>query len=719
MRLLLFISCLFTSLFSIPAAGNEAPPDLPSIRSAPILDGLLNEPFWDSAMLFTNFKTIQPDFGATPSEKTEFFLTYSQTHLYAAFRCYDSEPGKIRATMAKRDAVGEDDWVAFCLDSFNDESTAFFFLVNPLGIQMDGTLDANASPDIILDMIWESAGKQTAEGYTVEMSIPFSSLRFPAKEALTMGFKVARNISRKSEEADFPEYSPERGAALAQFQKIQLANIQSSRRLEIMPAFTYQKRAQRQDGQMSAQQAEPAFSLNTKIGLGSNLTLDATYNPDFSQVETDVSQIDYNLRAALFYPERRPFFLEGQQWYGIAAAGENAPLQQAINTRSIADPRLGLKLSGKLGQKNILSALYALDEYQPDTSLDKNTHSGLLRYARNINQDTYIGALGTFKHNRDAYNYVAGADGRWRLDARQHLEFHAFSSFSQSPGINKATMGQALSASYFFRSRHWNLNAGLQQISKDFSTEMGYLSRRGLTRIPVYGEYIFYFQDQALQRIAPYYWSQHIRDRESELWEHFNILGVNFGLTRQSGMNISVWLADEIFSGRRFNRNAFRFAVESRPIKQLGLEAGLRFGNYIFYDPEAPYSGYGKQLSIGIDFQPLSFLQSLLNFNYVDFKRRADDAHVYDYAILRNRTTLQINRYLFIRGIAEYNTFRKTLALNFLVSFTYIPGTVCYLGYGSQYEQLAWQNNAYISGDKLMGMEKNIFFKFSYLFQVN
>ena len=594
MRLYLLISFLLAGVFSVFAAGKETEPDLPALRSVPILDGLLNEPFWDSAMVFTEFKTIKPDFGAPPSEKTAFYLAYNETHLYAAFRCQDDEPEKVRATMAKRDAVGEDDWVAFCLDSFNDESTAFFFLVNPLGVQMDGTLDANASPDIILDMLWESAGQRTPEGYTVEMRIPFSSLRFPAKEILTMGFKVARNISRKSEEVDYPEYRPEWGAALAQFQKIRLTGIRSSRVLEIMPAFTYQKRVQRQDGLMQGQKAEPAFSLNTKIGLGSNLTLDATYNPDFSQVETDAGQIDYNLRAALFYPERRPFFLEGQQWYGIAGAGENAPLQQAINTRNIADPRLGLKLAGKLGQKNILSALYALDEYQVDASLGKYTHSGLFRYARNIKQDSYIGGLGTFKHNGGLYNYVGGADGRWRLAERSHLEFHAFSSFSQTPGSGKSKAGNALSVNYFFRSRHWNFNTGLQQISENFSTEMGYLNRRGLMRIPIYGEYVFYFQDQALQRVAPYYWGQHIHDHKSRLWEHFNIIGVNIGLTRQSGINISAWLADEIFAGQRFNRNAFRFAVESRPLNQLGLDAGIRIGNYIFYDPKAPYSGFGK-----------------------------------------------------------------------------------------------------------------------------
>lgn len=714
---------LFIFILGLNASGHgqEVPPVVPRVVVEPILDGLLTENTWDSAFVFTEFKTIQPDFGVSPSEETVFYLVRSETHLYVAFYCHDREPEKIRATLAKRDDVGEDDWVAFCLDSFNDETTAFFFLSNPLGIQMDGVLDANASPDITLDMIWQSKGRRTSDGYSVEMAIPFSSLRFRSQEHITMGFKVARNISRKSEEVDFPEYSPDRGAALGQFQKIELGHIRPGRALEIMPAFTYLRQAAHRDGSMIVQDPEAALSLNAKIGLGANLTLDATYNPDFSQVETDAGQIDYNLRAALYYPERRPFFLEGQQWYGMAGAGEEAPLQSAINTRNITDPRVGLKLSGKLGKKNILAALYALDEHPPpiaDTLLRQSTHTGLIRYARNIDQDSYIGALATIKQNGKYYDYVAGADARWRLTARQHLEFHALSSFTNMASTGKLSSGQALSGLYFIRSRHWNGNTGIQVVSSDFSTQMGYLTRQGLTRIPLYGEYVFYFQDQALQRIAPYYWGQYTFDHQSRMWEQFNVLGVNIGLTRQSGVNLSAWLADEIFAGRRFSRNTLRFAVETRPVNQLGLEADFRLGNFIFYDAESPYGGTGKRIGAVVHLQPLPFLQSVIGVQYTDFFRQADGQKIYDYSIIRNRTTVQFNRYLFLRGIAEYNTFHKSLALNFLLSFTYIPGTVCYIGYGNQYEELTWQNNTYVESDRLLQTGRSLFFKFSYLFQV-
>lgn len=174
----------------------------------------------------------------------------------------------------------------------------------------------------------------------------------------------------------------------------------------------------------------------------------------------------------------------GFRCYSIAGAGEDAPLQSAINTRNIFDPRFGLKLSGKLGRKNIISALYALDEYRPpamDTIQPDNTHTGLVRYARNISQDSYIGALGTIKQNGKNYNYVAGLDGRWRLNARQHLEMHTLSSFSNTTASSSPTHGHALSGLYFFRSRHWSANTGLQVVSTDFSTQMGYLSRAVLT----------------------------------------------------------------------------------------------------------------------------------------------------------------------------------------------------------------------------------------------
>jgi CubicO group peptidase (beta-lactamase class C family) len=208
---------------SIPQAIQQLKADKP-----PRIDGTLNDPVWQRASRFKDFKTLHPSPGKAPSEPTEVYLTYDRENIYAGFRMFDSEPAKIRSQATERDNPGNDDWIAFCLDSRNDELSAIFFLVTPSGLQADGTLDANGSPNTAFDMQWSSAARRTADGWTAEIAVPFKRLPFPWNEQVVMGFKVARFISRKSEEADFPEIVPGRAPHLAQFQKIQFSAIQPS-----------------------------------------------------------------------------------------------------------------------------------------------------------------------------------------------------------------------------------------------------------------------------------------------------------------------------------------------------------------------------------------------------------------------------------------------------------------------------------------------------------
>ena len=201
---------------------------IPKIDTPPIIDGDLEEEIWKKAIIFTDFKTLHPQPGLMPSEKTEVYMVYDREKIYIGFRCFDSEPQKIMAHSSIRDNPGRDDWIAFCLDTHNDEIHAYFFLVNPLGVQSDGTLNMDGNPSVTANRQWQSAVKHTQEGYSAEMAIPFWELSYPWNEDLVMGFKVARFISRKGEEVDFPEILPDRDIHLSQFQKIRLSGIVKS-----------------------------------------------------------------------------------------------------------------------------------------------------------------------------------------------------------------------------------------------------------------------------------------------------------------------------------------------------------------------------------------------------------------------------------------------------------------------------------------------------------
>jgi hypothetical protein len=698
---------------------------VPKTEKPPVIDGTLDDSAWQNASVFTEFRTIRPDFGLPPSERTEVYMLYDADKLYLGFRCFDSEPEKIKASVTRRDNPGNDDWIAFCLDTFHDELGAYFFGVNPFGIQMDGTLNADADPDITLDMVWSSAGRLTPEGYSAEIAIPFASLRFPSKENIVMGFKAARNISRKSEEVDFPEYHPERGAALAQFQKIELDGIETKQLLEVLPATTVNQKHIHRNGAMFMPGTESDFSLTTKFGITSGLVADATVNPDFSQVETDAGQIDVNLRHALYYPERRPFFLEGQEHFAFGARRDNMPLGAVVHTRSIVDPVLGLKFTGKIGRDNILSAIYAQDEHPKKAGSNENgqapgggnAHISILRYIRKLRNDSFLGGFFTARRLAENCNVVIGSDGRVRLSNHSFFEYYGFASLTEEKESTDPRIGNAVSAVYTYRSRRLNAEIGFIELSQNFHTDVGYLTRRGVTFLPFNVEYNFYPKLSWLQRITPYCWARYGRDKASGLYETFNVVGLSVGMPRQTSVGIAGWLANEVFQHSRFSRNTFRVEGESQVMKHLFLRFDVRTGKQIYYDAVEPYQGWAHRAEFSIVFQPTGNVSTGLDITTEAFYRSSDDEKIYDYTIYRNRTVLQLNRYLFLRSVLECNTHSKHINADFLISYTYIPGTVVYIGYGSVHEKLEWQNREYIPSDNFLLTKKTLFFKASYLWR--
>jgi hypothetical protein len=720
------VFCLFIFFFSDLVylfSGSIIP--IPRTSSAPVLDGELNEPVWETAAIFTEFKTMKPDYGLAPSEQTEVHLVYDSEMMYVGFRCADSEPAKIKATVSRRDTPVNDDWIAFCIDTFNDELSACFFMLNPHGIQVDGTLNSDADPDLTLDLVWSGFSKLTSAGYSAEIAIPFKSLRFPNTEKIIMGFKVARNISRKSEEVDFPEFQPARGAALAQFQKIEFSGIKSRSVLEILPATTVSKRYYDEQGTLKVCPTNQEFSLTTKLGLSSDLILDATYNPDFSQVETDASQIDVNLRYALYYPEKRPFFMEGQNQLGFSANIEDAPLGAVVHTRMIVDPTIGVKLTGKIAQRHNLLAIYAQDKFPGEMAAaagdaemaNKSTHFTILRYFRPIKNDSYFGGFYNHRVFGSNSNQVAGVDGRYRLNSENILEFHGFESFTTENGHKNNRNGHALGTIYKHETRKLIFTTGVHDISPDFQNDVGYLRRGNLTLIPIYAQYNIYMKSGWLQKFEPYYWSRQIYDKYSTLWETFNVFSIRSIMLRQTEINVQGWLANEVFANQRFNRNTFRIEFSSLLNKKVTIESEFRQGNLIYYDSNSPLQGHGRSAAFGLIFEPTSNLSSGFELNYSDFYRNQDGQKLYDYTIIRNRTILQFNRYLFLRGITEYNNYKKRLNFDFLISFTYIPGTVIYFGYGSISEKTEWRDDDYYRADKLFLKNQNFFFKASYLWR--
>jgi Domain of unknown function (DUF5916) len=707
-----------------PAPADETIPVLNKAAAPPVLDGVLDDPIWAAGLKFDGFKTFKPDYNKDASQKTEAFIAYDAENFYFAFRCYDNEPSRIKAAVSKRDNIFQDDVVFIILDTFNDNQSGFSFIVNPLGIQGDGMVNVQGNLDPSFDAVWYSNGRIDDQGWTAEARIPLKSLRFPKRDVQTMRIMFVRFFTRTSEQVSFPPMDPNYGSLLGQAQPFQVAGLKYKRVVEVLPAFTYGRTevasAESQGELVRDKELDiDDLSLTGKFGLTSDLTLDGTYNPDFSQVEADAGQVDFNLRYALYYEEKRPFFLEGNDVWGFGGAVEDGPLGAMVYTRTIVDPDFGFRLTGKVTRRDTLAALYARDSL-PGDPVDEHPDFTIARYKHTLKDDAYFGAFYTGRESGPVFNRVGGFDGRFRLSPMETVSFHLFGSLTKAPGAESTEADHALGLNYVFQNRKWIVDLGYQDISENFQVDTGFLSRTGLKRLSVFSMFSVYPKSKFFQKIEPFYWSYHLYDTNYDMWETANVFVVRFRLPRNTMVRFEGLLVNEIFAGRRFDLSGFGFQAESQLAKQLYAQVFWRLTGNVFYDPDNPYQGYGNRVMAYLQYQPMDKLDFALSASYMDLTRKADKAWIYHYLILRSRNTFQLNKYLFVRGIVEYNDFKRRMTLDGLVSFTYIPGTVIHLGYGSALERREWDPGLgdFVDDPRFHLKQRGFFFKVSYLWRL-
>ena len=692
------------------------------VATPPAIDGRLDDEAWRDAPSVTGFKTFIPDFGREPGQQTIATMAYDAENLYFAFKCLDREPDKIKASVAARDTIRADDFICINLDTFNDQQSLYAFYVNPLGIQTDSRF-ASGKEDFSVDFVWASAGRLDDEGYTVELRVPFKSIRYAGKKRVEMSIFFERRIARSSEHSSYPPLDPARGYFfLTQMMPLELHDIKNYTLLELLPAFTYGQDYVHEEGTLLRDPAESDLSLTAKYGLTSQLILDATWNPDYSQIEADAGQVDVNLRYDLFFPEKRPFFLEGSEMFNLAGPTEVGPLAAAVHTRTIIDPLLGFKLSGKVAKKDTLAVLAALDEspasdpfYEPGD--DKYASFGVLRYKRAVGSDGYLGAVYTGRSFGGGGNHVAGADGLLRLSKSSVVGFHGLGSWTKdTPGADTAR-GAALAADYLYDTRDLGLDVGLYHVSNDFRTDIGYLTRQGVTGL--FGSLTpkLYPKSRFFRKLTPNLSLALVKDLPSGLTETNDALGLTVLLPGNTTAQFLARYSTEVFLGQRFDTSGGLVQVLSYVTKKLYVRGLFFRGDSIRYTAD-PYQGYGSRITGGLTYKPSERFDFTGSLTYSDFYASATKEKEYDYAIWRGRLTYQVNKYLFFRGIAEYNTFRNALLTDLLASFTYIPGTVLQLGYGSLYDKVEWVDGEYRPSDRFLETRRGLFFKASYLWRL-
>ncbi len=425
----------------------RTPVKIPKIDadSSLAIDGNLDEAVWASAVVFKDFIQTDPGDNVPPSKPTQTLMFYDEKNLYIAFKCWD-EKDKIRSTVAKRDEIFADDNVRVYLDTYDDQRRAYLLGWNPLGIQADGILIEGQNADFSVDIVMESKGKIHEWGWTVEVKIPFKSLRYKAGKGKFWGFNATRSIVRNNNE--FNSWMPQdrniQGFLIQSGKITGLEGISKERTLEIIPSVTISETGRRvsdnqiPEGRFVNEPVKTDLSLNLKYNITPNITLDAAINPDFAEVEADAPVVTANQRFPIFFPERRPFFLEGTEIF-------QSPLQ-VFNSRTIVDPDVATKLTGKVG-KNSFGFLVASDNapgnfseneinnsnIRPfiDEFIDKNATFAILRLKRDFGKENDIGFFGTARTFPENKNFVGGIDGNIKVNPSTTFNFQAVATTSK------------------------------------------------------------------------------------------------------------------------------------------------------------------------------------------------------------------------------------------------------------------------------------------------
>jgi hypothetical protein len=695
---------VLSQLASAANAQAVATPELHAERATtpPKLDGVLDDAAWaHEPMPLDPWVSYNPLRGEPAKQRTNVWIAYDDQAIYFAFRCFDEEPGKIRTTITRRDNAWNDDWIAVSLDSTRAGQVAYHMFVNPSGIQMDA-LNTGKNEDSAPDFVWQSAGHVDDQGYVVEMRVPLQTIRFRSGNDVRMGVLFFRHNSRMGVSWSWPSIAPGQWV-FESHAPLVFSELHQPRVLEVIPSATVsrnQARVATESWPAASSKADVGASI--KYGVTSTVTLEATANPDFSQVESDAFQVEVNQRFPVFYNEKRPFFMEGLGVFNLAGQGGDASMQRSVHTRRIIDPSAGLKLTGTAGRQTF-AVLSASDASAAGG--DKLFTIG--RALRNYGNGQYIGALVTDTEHGTEYNRVAAADATFRRG--QNFVWNAALLHSDSQNADRgASSGNGAQAKSTYNTRRLLIMSFVEHFDGGFQMDTAFLNRVGVTRTWNYGEVDFYPAGGLawIKRVAPFAWTTLSDDRTQHGTEFQVMPGIRFNFVRQGQLRLDFDRGHETFAGRRFKTG--RAHADGRVLitRWLNVSGTMERSPAIYYDPLDPFGGTQVNRSLGIDWQPSARLAHNLSYDFVKFNRTTGE-QVYKVHIINLRNTYQFNSRFFLRAIAQFDSSKRRVLGDFLASYELVPGTVAHVGYGSVLER--------VDRRPYSATARAFFFKVSYL----
>ena len=710
------ILCAFAAVLA-PHGAAATVADLPRSTTEIEIDGVLGDGEWTDAI------QVELDIETNPAEngparvKTTVFLFEDGQNLFVAFDARDPNPAAIRAYLRDRDSAWADDHVGIVLDTYNDERRAFQFFVNPLGVQMDKTHNDVAGGndwefDASWDAIWDSAGQINDVGYVVEMRIPLSQLRFPdVTGPKTWGYDLLRIYPReRTYRLSNHRRDRNRSCYLCQIGELQgMEGSKPSRDIEVVPTITASQASTTEEPAeipMQSGDAEVEGGLTVRWGITPDLTANLAINPDFSQIEADVLQLDVNNRFALFFPERRPFFLEGADYY-------RTPID-AVFTRTVADPDFGAKLTGKRGDHTygLFAALDAetnllfpgLFESDSETLEQENT-AVVGRYSYGFADTSSVGVLLTARDGDDYRNIVGGVDGRWKINDQHRIEFQHLQTETEYPEAVAIEFDQPLDTfsgeasllNYDYGSRNWFGGATIQSYSSGFRADSGFVSQVGGESYSARFGRLWHGTDKNWwNRIRASVHGDYTVAEDGRVLERGNVLRVGFGGVLQTWFQFALVNKTELWEGVDYDQNEVRAYFEIQPRRGLSFSFLATYGDKVDYTNDRP----GKSLRFEPHVTWNITQKLLLRLNGVSSKLDTPEgAKIFDARILDARLTWQFSLRSFLRltlqntevernqseYVEEIDSYSQDLGRQLLYSYKLNPQTVFFLGYSDQF----------------------------------
>ncbi len=736
-----------------PADHPEGRPtiEVPRLSGPPSLENFLNmrpEGEIERSMARVSGLIQQiPEDGAAASQKTDVYLGYDQQNLYAVFVAFDDDVAHLRANMTRREAFEGDDIVEIMLDTFHDERRAYAFVANPHGIQWDAIWKEGQGFDSSFDTLWHSDGRITEQGYVVHMAIPFKSLRFSSLEAQTWGLIFVRDIPRNNESVFWPRVTSRIEGRLNQAGLMRgLEQVSPGKNQQYIPyaAGRSSKVLIDEAGQepdYERDRADIDIGLDAKFIFKDALVLDVTVNPDFSEVESDSPQVLANERFEVFFPERRPFFLENSDFF-------STPIN-LLFTRRIVEPRVGGRFTGKQGPYSIGALL--IDDRSPpelfDSTLDvsgERAHFGILRLSRDVREQSNIGFMATARELDGGYNRVAGVDARFKLNENWISEGQAVASRTRQQDGTELS-GPAFNLKFDRRGRRLNMHNHYRDIGADFRTETGFVPRSDIRDLHQFTEYRFWPEGDKLINWGPNLFLGRIVDHSGTRLDRNLSPSLSFEFQRQTrcGMfyeNRKERIRPEDFAALTedadFSPSEAGAWFNTRFIDAFSLEARVSSGTTVNFVPPAgdpPEEENVTRADVGLTLRPTDRLRIANTYLLTRLSDYDDGGRIFTDQIARSQWSYQFTRRLTLRAILQYESTRvdpsrtsleavKNFNGDLLVTYLVNPWTALYVGYNSNFQNLEFiqdpaGNSLVRTDDDFLNDSRQLFVKFSYLFR--